>query len=77
MLNINFFLKPNWFNAFVDIFLGKKYSLFWVYGADNEWTYNFTKSMTKGMKKQVRNENDHLPDVVKNPLLKVGIKTYN
>lgn len=61
----------------VDILLGKKYSLFWVYGADNEWTYNFTKSMARGMKKQVRNENDRLPDVVKNPLLKAGIKTYN
>ena len=48
-----------------------------VYGADNKWTYNFTKSMSRGMKIQVRNRNHSFTDVVKNPLLKAGIKTYN
>ena len=63
--------------ALFEILFGKKYALFWVYGADNEWTYNYTKSMIRGMKKQVRNENDRLPDVIKNSLCKAGIKTYN
>lgn len=62
--------------TFYDIFFGKKFALFLVYGDNNIWTKNYSDSLIKGMINQVRSRKTRLSKKIINNFIKAKIKYF-